>query len=104
MDNQQANEIATNTFFEIGRALFNGVSNQPADVSAEIEFDGQQRASKFANVLVDGMPVIPSAETITAINEKAAELLNLPEMYKIKSLTVTATKSGQLNCVPTYLS
>ncbi|OGC50343.1 hypothetical protein A2716_04005 [candidate division WWE3 bacterium RIFCSPHIGHO2_01_FULL_40_23] len=68
-----------------------------------IKFDELQRVSSFDNLLVNGLPKMPSFELTERVNEISKELLELPEKYKLKECKLFVKADGEMNVAPIYL-
>ena len=105
-----SNQADTNTLFnqiliDIVSQIYSAVgpSDFSASLSGVLEFDDQQRVSKFINVNVNGLPKMPTPELTSAVNEKAQQIMELPQKYKLKSLSINVFPGGKIDVKPTYL-
>lgn len=80
-----------------------GKEDMSSELTVTLEFDELQRVSNFLNLKVDGYPKIPPFEFMGMLNVKAQEILQLPEIYKLKSLGVDIKPGGDLHANPTFV-
>ncbi|MFH0791734.1 MAG: hypothetical protein V1905_00770 [bacterium] len=98
-DNETINKIFMDVAYDLLQPL---IDSGVISITMELEFDNQQRIKQVNNLLVDGRPQIPSMNSIELANKRVADILKLPTMYRIKTLTLTLS-NGKTNALPTYL-
>ena len=106
MENKkQINESISKIFLDIGEILYKGLSENITAVNLEtvLEFDDLQRVSNFKPVIINGKPKIILPGIIADINKKALDILKLPKMFNIKSLSIKIN-GGKYDIKPTYIS
>lgn len=89
---------------EVATELYKGIGTPDgqAEVTANLEFDEQQRISNIANPMVNGELKVVPFQTVEKISEMmGGKLKNAPAKYKIRSLRVEI-KKGEVNTTPQY--
>lgn len=103
---QDINNIFNNILMSLLRTLYAelGTEDLATAVEVTLKFDEQQRVSSFDNLLVNGLPKMPSFELSEKLNTLSQELLKLPEIYKLKECKFTIKAGGEYGFNPVYLN
>lgn len=93
-------------FIEIARLLYKdiGPEDMSSSLSAILNFDKEQRVSRFENLAIDGLPKIPSFKVTEEINNIAAQIKTLPKKYLLKQLKIAVEPGGKVNTQAVYLN
>ena len=91
---------------QIAKALYIDLGPQDLSVSLSvlINFDEQQRVSRFENLTVNGVPKMPSFEVTEEINKITAQIKTFPKDYLVKQLEIDIQPGGEIKTDAVYFS
>lgn len=101
--NQDYNQDINVIFSELANIVYVSLgAGDNVDIDVLLQFDDLQRVTGLQNMTVGNDLKSPTAEDFASLNDKASEILKLPEIYKLKTLHIEI-KDGNFISIPTYV-